>query len=71
MVNGALLMSLTLPLAVPTITLPCVVGLFGTVQEYEPAEAAVFETTVVHEEPLLVENRILTFAIPEEVHVMA
>jgi hypothetical protein len=42
----------------------------GTVQAKMPAEALVLTTIVVQLEPLFVEYSILTFATPENVHVI-
>ncbi len=47
------------------------VGVFGTVQVYVPADAAVLAMIVLHEVPLLVEYSIFTLEIVVEVHEMA
>lgn len=70
MVNAASLTSVIDPEAFPTWTLAPVVGVFGMVHGYEPFEAEMFETIVIHVEPLLVEYLIRTLLVPAEVHLI-
>jgi len=70
-VNTALLRSFTLAFEASLMrTRACVVGVFATVQEKVPADAAVLAVIVFQLEPLFVEYSILTLVILVDVQVI-